>query len=561
MNDGDGGDIRCGERGRIIGDRGDEEGNIIRDVVEQNSNQSGAVECDGAGISLGVCADARGRRPPSSRDRKLPTWLDQGGKNMELQYFEGFKKRCDRVFTELQRSDGQLVRDIFRFEDPREYQDFLNCIQRDGNYRRGLLQICREDTHVHIVHDCNFSNGSCRCNWYKKAKTYGADRRRDRRGHRRDSCRSRTPTDIQMLLLYYCTKGRYLTYSKIGGIVEAISDEGYNIPKSGFVGSVSWYREMEIEAPGDGDQLQCWGPSFSDAEEDERRPTEVPRRKKRKVGESERISMMVEKLLYQYPITPPEAIIKHRVWRDIPELKFKNLKHDSVQAGVSVYRDSLISYKMSMYQDIYSKEDCVPIFSAGYSDYYDYYYNIDQSIDVIDKLISFQCDDDPETIHEFVKCLYDVLERKHPKLNTIVLHSPPTAGKNFLIDAVKDYYINVGTFGYANKYNCFPWQDAEARRLIHWNEPNYSPEYLEDIKKLLGGDSTSVNVKYKSNIPVYRTPVIVTTNNVVTFMTHPSFEDRLKVFYWDKAPFLKDYVKKPNPLAIYHYFKKYDLVD
>ncbi len=139
----------------------------------------------------------------------------------------------------------------------------------------------------------------------------------------------------------------------------------------------------------------------------------------------------------------------------------------------------------------------------------------------------------------------------------MVIHSPPSAGKNFFFDAIKDYYLNCGHLCNANKFNNFPFQDAEGRRIVLWNEPNYSPEFLEPIKEILGGDSTSVNVKYQHDTPVYRTPVIVLTNNKVSFMNHQAFRDRIKVFNWQAAPFLVEYNKKPNPLAVYHFLDKY----
>jgi hypothetical protein len=548
---------RSGERG---GDSCREEGDIICHTASQNSSESTTIKRDASGIPIGI-REHDGERATTSRIRELPSWLSKSGQDVELQYWKGFKKRCDRILGELQRSDGQLVRDVFRFEDPREYEDFIRCIQRDGHYRRGLLQICREDTHCHVVHDCNYSNGSCRCDWWKKAKTYGTDMRRDRRSHRRDSCRSRTITDVQNLLLYYCTKGRSTVYQKIRGQVEGLPSEGYNLSASRLDGLPEIFREMEIEIPGIGAELQQWGPTIDDDEPDPRTSDAVPRRKKRKLGAQERIQLRVVELLELNPICPPEAIVKHKLWRIDPDLRFKSIADREIKTAIKSFSDSLTTYSMTEYQALYNKENCNPIFSAGYGNFETYYYNIENSVEVMDKLINFQCGNDEECTLDFVTTLFNVLERKVPKLNCMVIHSPPSAGKNYFIDAVKDYYINVGHLSNANKFNNFPFQDAEGRRIVHWNEPNYSPEFLEPIKEILGGDSTCVNVKYCSDTPVYRTPVIVTTNNQVSFMGHPAFKDRVRVFRWRSAPWLKDYDKKPNPLAVYHFFKKFGLVE
>jgi len=547
---------RSGERsGGSGGDSGEE--HQLRSDNEQDSSKSVAVKRDSSGVPIGIREHASGGGQSTSGIRKLPAWITESSKDVELRYWKGFKKRCDRIFAELQRSDGQLVRDVFRFEDPRECQDFLRCVQRDEHYRRGLLQICREDTHLHVVHDCNFSNGSCRCDWYKKAKTYGADQRRDRRGHRRNSCRSRTPADIQNLLLYYCSKQRTTIYQKIRGQLEKIPSEGYNLQTSGLDELPEVFREMEIQISGTGSELRPWEQDFDIDEPDQTGASRLPKRHKRKMGAQERIQLLTVELLETYPICPPEAIVKHRIWRQTPEIRFKNVGDREIKAAINSFKDNLTTYSMFDFQKMYNNEKCVPIFSAGVVSYENYYYNIENSVKVMEELIHYQCGGDEDAILDFVETLYNVLERKVPKLNCVVVHSPSSAGKNFFFDAIKDYYLNCGHLCNANKYNSFPFQDAEGRRIVLWNEPNYSPEFLEPIKEILGGDSTSVNVKYQHDTPVYRTPVIVLTNNLVSFMTHDSFRDRIRVFNWNAAPFLADYDKKPNPLAVYHFFDKY----
>lgn len=534
--------------------------NHVRSNSTSDSTESTTTQRDTPGISSRIPEHATDGGDITTRTRKLPTWISESREDLELRYWKGFKKRCDRILGELQNSDGQLVRDVFRFENTRECEDFLRCIQRDEHYRRGLLQVCREDTHIHIVHDCNFGNGTCRCDWYKKAKTYGADSRRDRRSHRRDSCRSRTATDIQNLLLYYCTKGRTTIYQKIRGQVEGIPSPGYNLSTSGLNGLPEIFREMEIQIPGTGAELQQWEPTIGDDEPDQGVSHAVPRRKKRKLGAQERIQLRTVELLETYPMCPPEAIVKHRIWRSDPDLRFKNLGDREIKAAVNSFKDTLTTYSINDFQEMYNKETCQPIFSAGFGNFDTYYYNIENSVKIMDELIQFQCGHDEDATLDFVNTLFNVLERKIPKLNCMVIYSPPSAGKNFFFDAIKDFYLNCGHLCNANKFNSFPFQDAEGRRIVLWNEPNYSPEFLEPIKEILGGDSTSVNVKYQHDTPVYRTPVIVLTNNVVSFMSHNAFRDRLRVFRWASAPFLANYDKKPNPLAVYHFFAKFGLV-
>nr|QOD39456.1 NS1 [uncultured densovirus] len=548
---GGGGEEPAGEVG--------EEGHLVCSGSTHDPAESTTTEPGTSGVSAGAGVHVGGGIGAAGRDRELPTWLSKSSADLEQQYWKGFEERADRIFGELQRSDGELVRDVFRFENTRELEDFLRCIQTDANYRRGLLQVCGEATHVHVVHDCAYGNGTCRCNWYKKAKTYGAHDRRDRRANRRNSCRSRTRADVQSLLFYYCSKGRSILYQKIGGTVVRIPSEGYNLSTSRLTSVLETIGEMAKQIPRARDKLQSWGPDLDDDEPVERDTVELPRRKRRKVGAQERIQIMTVELLESNPIVPPEAIVKTKAWRDTPELKFKNMSDKEIKAAVSMFKDQLTTYSMADYQEMYNKENCMPRFSCGAVPFDTYYYNVANSLEMMDKLVEFQCGEDDDAKLEFIMTLYDVLERRVPKLNCIVIHSPPSAGKNFFFDAVRDYYINCGHLNNANRYNNFPFQDAEGRRIVMWNEPNYSPDFLEPIKEILGGDSTSVNVKYQHDTPVYRTPVIVLTNNVVSFMTHHAFVDRVRVFRWRAAPWLKDYDKKPNPLAVPLFFAKYGL--
>lgn len=549
-----------GREGTRKRDRTEDDENHLRSNSTENSNQPTTSEPGTSGLSDRVREHATRRGSTTGRIREYPAWFSQGGSDLEQRYWEGFQERCSRVFRELQKSDGQLVRDVFRFEDPREYQDFLNCIQKDEHYRRGLLQICREDTHVHVVHDCNFSNGTCRCDWYKKAKTYGAGSRRDRSGHRRNTCRSRTETDIQSLLLYYCSKTRTIVYQKIGGQVERIPSQGYNLSESRLDKLPEIIRQMAVQMAGIRDKLLERQPDVENDEPDQGPPHKIHGHKRRKLGYQEKLQLLTIKLLREYPISPPESIVKTPIWRQHDELRFKSTADSFIKIAITSFKDELTTYTMKDFNDMYNNPVCKPIFSAGITAYDQYYYNIENSVEILTELINYQFGNDEDAILDFVTTLYNVLERKLPKLNCVVVYSPPSAGKNFFFDSIKDFYINSGQLLNPTRYNTFAFQNADSRRFLMWNEPNYSEEFLEPIKKILGGDSTTVNVKYLQDAAVYRTPVIVLTNNQLSLMTNAAFNDRIRVYQWAPAPYLAKYDKKPNPLAVYHFFNKYNLI-
>lgn len=120
-----------GGRGGGTDNNGGQRQNIIPIATAQNTATSSAVKRDSSGIPIRIREHAGDSGQPTTRIRELPTWLAQGSENLELQYWKGFQKRCNRIFEELQRSDGQLVRDVLRFEDAQECKDFLRCLQKD----------------------------------------------------------------------------------------------------------------------------------------------------------------------------------------------------------------------------------------------------------------------------------------------------------------------------------------------------------------------------------------------------------------------------------------------
>lgn len=501
-----------------------------------------------------IFGDRRQRTIGVSAAKKRIVETDE---DLEQQYWEGFKARCAAVFKDMQKSNGYLVRDIYRFDNDEEVKTFLRVIQEDEHYTRGLLKLCIDSDHIHVVHDCAFSNGYCRCDWFKKAKTHGLHIRRDKCGHRRNSCRSRTEADIQSLFLYYCTGGKWNVYEKIRGQTTRLPREGIHLEKGRFNEIAERIGEMEIQIPRDGSELQLQDQDGEAAEPDKNSPSRTLRRKKHKLGAQAELQQQILTILRQNPVSPTTAITRHKVWRENPALRFKTSADPLVKPVIASFNDELMTWSIHDYQEMYNDPKCKPIFSAVIGEFEDTYYDKETSIKILMELLKYQCSDDEDGVKDFMQTLYNVLERKIPKLNCLVVKSPPSSGKNFFFDAIKDYYINCGQLGNVNKYSTFGFQEADGRRLVFWNEPNYSPEYLESIKKILGGDATCVNVKYLADQPIYRTPVIVMTNNTVSFMTNTTFRDRLKIYNWRAAPYLKQYDKKPNPIAIYDLFKMF----
>lgn len=286
--------------------------------------------------------------------------------------------------------------------------------------------------------------------------------------------------------------------------------------------------------------------------------TSGPSQKKRKENKS--LFSELQTLIYRFPVSPLINIVDHPVYLE-SSLKMIRARECKLIDALEVIKMTFMRWTIKDYYDnIYSKHDCIPIFTAGHMPIKDYYYNVEESVYIMDELLDFQFNHNEEAVHEFLLSLYNVLDRKIPKCNSLLIFSPPSSGKNFFIDACIDYFLNKGQLGKANKYNNFAFQDAAQKRVILWNEPNYESNNTDMLKMILGGDSYNVNVKNKPDMAVYRTPVILLTNNRIPLMFDPAFTDRIKQYCWQAAPYLKEYNKKPYPLAMYFLFVKHKII-
>lgn len=190
----------------------------------------------------------------------------------------------------------------------------------------------------------------------------------------------------------------------------------------------------------------------------------------------------------------------------------------------------------------------------------DYYYNLSESIILMNNILLFQLDNNLTDIKTFLNNLYILLDRKEPKKNTFMIISQPNAGKNLFFDAILHYYFSYGMIGNFNKFQSFPLQDCANKRVLMWNEPNIEPSALEELKKIFGGDTTTVKVKHKEDQVVGRTPIIILSNHD-PFPKNSAFTSRIIRNYWKPFPKLKVVNKKPYPLSFYYLLVKYKIID
>lgn len=208
---------------------------------------------------------------------------------------------------------------------------------------------------------------------------------------------------------------------------------------------------------------------------------------------------------------------------------------------------------------MYSDPTCTPCFSATNGRPQDMYYDVERSVELLTTLLQFQFQHEELAIFDFLQKLFDVIDKRSVKCNSILVYSPPSGGKNFFFDTIMSFLLNKGQMGNPNKNTSFAYQECAGKRVLLWNEPNYEASEVDKLKMILGGDQYTVPVKCRMDVAVQKTPVIILTNKVVGLMVHAAFEDRIAQYRWRTAPFLKDYNKKPHPMSIYYLFKNYSI--
>jgi len=320
-------------------------------------------------------------------------------------------------------------------------------------------------------------------------------------------------------------------------------------------------REEEACLEGDPDDVRELLENGKSYRDDRGCDSETSKGRKRKREENKTIFSQLREILFRYPVSPVINIINHPVYleSEIGHLRARNCK---IQDFFDHIGASFISWTIKdYYTNIYGVNDCSPIFSAGHSSVDDYYYSVEESVDILENFLLFQFDQDEENVYEFLKMLYNVLERKLPKRNCILVHSPPSSGKNYFFDCIIDYFLNRGQLASRiNKTNNFPYQECYGKRILLWNEPSYESAATDQLKMITGGDAYTVNVKNKPDAAVYKTPIIILTNNNINLMFSEAFSDRISSYTWKPALYLKDLNKKPYPLATYFIFKKHGFI-
>jgi hypothetical protein len=511
-----------------------------------------------------------------NEDRREPIGTTNTGRSVEAQnrieeIYELFNSTEREIFDtfvsryniESKSSTGYYLSDIIQCSDDESaftYADKLKS--KFGNFRRSFFIISVHGSHIHVLHDCPYSDKSCRCQWLKETKTdSNVDVRRSLfRRKRGIPIRGLKNTDWENIFLYFSTHGREIIATSLSGQLEKIQIDFKDLSHRRY-SRCKLQGQIESCFQNDPDELQrelCFPEINREIGGGDSQV--LKKQKTTRSNVRQELFSATLRFLEENPICPIANIVDHPKWLEDKFLCKHRSNNILVQNAIDVFCKRTMTWNIDDYYKLYSNPKCIPIFSAGWGNINEIYYDLEDSVTIMSDLLQFQCYYDEEQVIKLLNDLYELLERKIPKYNCLVINSPPSSGKNFFFDAVCDFFLNRGSLERLNKHNQFGFQEAFGKRVLMWDEPNYEQAVIESLKKLMAGTACTVRVKCKPDAAVYRTPLIVMTNTVQSFMVSPAFADRIRIYRWRVAPQLKAMTKLPLPLATYYLFLKYGII-
>lgn len=447
------------------------------------------------------------------------------------------------------------ISDVIPTNNTIEHHQLLGLLKlRAGEYRGAFFLVSSHGDHIHVIHDCAFSNRSCRCSWKKDFQTQARLRGRIRKAIQLGTI---DQEGWQKIILYFTSGGRHCKIFVLGGRVQRLPNGIENMePRRRNKRGTS--ELMEICSGENYPELQQTFSNISSIGKGKRARNDL--NEKERGTRKQRISDKIEQLILDHPVCPLISICDIDEYLADDDLKYIRSDNIILKDVVDYMAKKFCRYSLHDFNVFYKRPNCTPYFSAGYRDVDDKYMNIEDTKSIINRLLMYQCNEDTEQVKAFLLALYNIIERNIPKTNTFLLYGPPSSGKNFFIDMILAYVLNTGQFGIANRHNGFSFQDGHGKRIILWDEPNYASDMLELMKMILGGGDCKVRVKQKHDTPLCRTPVIILTNNRLNIMHDIAFKDRILQFSWNAAPFLKECEKLPHPLYTFEMFIDYNII-
>ena len=467
---------------------------------------------------------------------------------------------------------GSYIQDIITFNNIGERAVLHDYLRREAStFPRGFFAFSTDVDHIHILHSCAFASRMCKCKW-RASIPFRLQLKRGYPGRKPMGELKRL--DWLYIIIYFFLR-------KDGDKEVWIDRKAFELQDNldGIRLGECWARLRPIlerhypeaghavlQRPGCIEDVENGGGTTETSSSGASRKRGASNSGARKKGIWEIVQAKVEQLINNTAITPLSAICKTKEF--LTDHILTNPKNQCyVTAAIDILALKYNNLSLREFEDMYNSADCPTTLKFGVS--MNYFPDHEDSFKIVDDLLRFQFDDNDVAINDFLQKLVDVVDKQpvrasgrliNNKNNALVVMSEKSSGKTFFFDMLFDLLVSKGKLTTINKNCKFGFQDAYSKRILEWNEPNYSDDKTDYIKEFFEGKDTLVERKGIVSAYCLRTPIIVTCNPPgPPFMFDEVFNERIVRFEWKPAPFLAPIQYKPYPLTLYRILKKYNV--
>lgn len=266
----------------------------------------------------------------------------------------------------------------------------------------------------------------------------------------------------------------------------------------------------------------------------------------------------VKKIAYwmsQISTAPINHIFDTMQWHDGPYRKMQS-SLPVLKAAIAV-RQAELSIKglLEIFLELRINEPLNLLFACPLDNIHHYYYNIAESIAVLEKFLYLQYVTGHK-VSAFLDRLVEILDKRNPHINAMFISGDSKSGKSFFFNCVIHALLNYGIIDDFRVENEFPLQDCIKKRVLLWNNPSAIGKAEATLKLLFRGEKFSAGINTESYAVIERTPIIMLGNRKM-FNKNESLERHIYYEEWKRCTYLSRLSKQPYPLAVYYLLIKW----
>lgn len=515
-----------------------------------------------------------------------------------LQHLATHRQRVSRSYQDLcsrilaMHSDRTLHVSYYRCGDRAEFESIVRILDRESvrtkstptKYRDQLFYAAsyhHSDTgtapHIHLVHSCLWYNYGCKCALLSALKPW-----RVGGGYARTFA-SLSAEDLCRIAVYHLAGGKVELVCQVASeqwtlahktgdlrLERDINDSIEGLVETCGV-SLCGVRSRKRTAceVGDGTGAateepmggQRPEPGTSSGSRDVNGVPPVPsfnelfKLSERNVPNKRRraVSTTLEQLVTLFksrPHCPIESILYSSDYVHDERFVHLNLSGTTVDTAFRQFKLHINELELSELWEMSRQPGFTPAYEAPSSGHLSgYYHSFNESVKMLCELLLFQCDCDLDRVQAFLSSVYSLLNKQLGKCNTILIYGPASSGKNFFVDPVTAFCINMGKIENPSRLNNFAFMHAHNRRVLKWDEASLDPFFCDQVLNLMQGKSFLAQIKFKAPCMIHKTPLFVMANHN-PFPNETRFNQRYIGYRWATCPLLAKYKdKQPYPLA------------